>query len=242
MVRLSGFATSVKVGRKPLLVSSYLAGALGLLILAFAVPLWQFWFVASLVATLSVSLSVGSAMVTDLVPVGALGRALALFNNTPWLAGIIGFAAAGSLIESFDMTATFLWIAFMPLIAIALLASLRQSITLPEMIIWWVSFPMLVLGLWFSVRYRLRQISPILIFPQSSICALLLLRRAIWMSMVLFTMLDSVADRVRRDRLFRLAKGWADAGDPVVREARGRRECGRHGRGAAQPARRGGPD
>lgn len=43
-------------------------------------------------------------------------------------------------------------------------ASLRQSITLPEMIIWWVSFPMLILGLWFSVKYRLRQISPILIF------------------------------------------------------------------------------
>jgi Dolichyl-phosphate-mannose-protein mannosyltransferase len=42
--------------------------------------------------------------------------------------------------------------------------SLRQSITLPEMIVWWVSFPMLVLGLWFSIRYRLRLISPILIF------------------------------------------------------------------------------
>jgi Dolichyl-phosphate-mannose-protein mannosyltransferase len=44
------------------------------------------------------------------------------------------------------------------------LASLRQSITLPEMIIWWASFPMLVLGFWFSVKYRLRQISPILVF------------------------------------------------------------------------------
>jgi hypothetical protein len=44
------------------------------------------------------------------------------------------------------------------------LASLRQSITLPEMIIWWGSFPMLVLGLWFSIKYRLRQISPILVF------------------------------------------------------------------------------
>ena len=42
--------------------------------------------------------------------------------------------------------------------------SLRQSITLPEMIIWWASFPMLVLGFWFSIRYRLRMISPILIF------------------------------------------------------------------------------
>ena len=44
------------------------------------------------------------------------------------------------------------------------LASLRQSITLPEMIIWWGSFPMLVLGLWYSVKYRLREISPILVF------------------------------------------------------------------------------
>jgi hypothetical protein len=44
------------------------------------------------------------------------------------------------------------------------LATLRQSITLPEMIIWWASFPMLVLGFWFSIRYRLRMISPILIF------------------------------------------------------------------------------
>jgi len=44
------------------------------------------------------------------------------------------------------------------------ITSLRQSITLPEMIIWWGSFPLLVLGLWFAVKYRLRKISPILIF------------------------------------------------------------------------------
>ncbi len=42
--------------------------------------------------------------------------------------------------------------------------SLRQSITLPEMIIWWASFPLLILGLWFAIKYRLRMISPILIF------------------------------------------------------------------------------
>jgi hypothetical protein len=44
------------------------------------------------------------------------------------------------------------------------ITSLRQSITLPEMVIWWTSFPLLVLGLWFAVKYRLRMISPILIF------------------------------------------------------------------------------
>lgn len=44
------------------------------------------------------------------------------------------------------------------------IVSLRQSITLPEMIVWWASFPLFVMGLWFSIKYRLRQISPILIF------------------------------------------------------------------------------
>jgi hypothetical protein len=44
------------------------------------------------------------------------------------------------------------------------LANLRQSITLPEMLVWWGSFPMLVLGGWFTVKYRLRQALPILIF------------------------------------------------------------------------------
>ena len=44
------------------------------------------------------------------------------------------------------------------------ITSLRQSITLPEMVIWWASFPLLVLGFWFAIKYRLRMISPILIF------------------------------------------------------------------------------
>ena len=44
------------------------------------------------------------------------------------------------------------------------LASVRQSITLPEMLVWWACFPLLVLGLWFTIKHRLRQLSPILIF------------------------------------------------------------------------------
>jgi 4-amino-4-deoxy-L-arabinose transferase-like glycosyltransferase len=44
------------------------------------------------------------------------------------------------------------------------LGSLRQSLTLPEMVVWWAAFPLLILGVWFSVKYRLRQMSPILIF------------------------------------------------------------------------------
>jgi hypothetical protein len=42
--------------------------------------------------------------------------------------------------------------------------SLRSLITLPEMLVWWASLPLLITGFWFSVKHRLRQISPILIF------------------------------------------------------------------------------
>jgi Dolichyl-phosphate-mannose-protein mannosyltransferase len=42
--------------------------------------------------------------------------------------------------------------------------TLRQIITLPEMIVWWLAFPLLILGLWYSLKHRLRQVSPIIIF------------------------------------------------------------------------------
>ncbi|MGZ8843423.1 MAG: glycosyltransferase family 39 protein [Pyrinomonadaceae bacterium] len=44
------------------------------------------------------------------------------------------------------------------------LASLRQAITLPEMIIWWASIPLLVLGAWFTIKHRVREVAPIIIF------------------------------------------------------------------------------
>lgn len=43
-------------------------------------------------------------------------------------------------------------------------STLRQSITLPEMIVWWLAFPLLVLGMWYSIKHRLRQVAPIVLF------------------------------------------------------------------------------
>ena len=42
--------------------------------------------------------------------------------------------------------------------------SLRQLMTLPEMMVWWSCIPLLVLGLWFTIKHRVRQVAPILIF------------------------------------------------------------------------------
>jgi 4-amino-4-deoxy-L-arabinose transferase-like glycosyltransferase len=44
------------------------------------------------------------------------------------------------------------------------LFNLRQSITMPEMIVWWGAFPLFILGLWYAIKYRLRQVLPILLF------------------------------------------------------------------------------
>jgi len=40
----------------------------------------------------------------------------------------------------------------------------RQLMTLPEMMVWWCAVPLLVLGGWFTIRHRIREITPILIF------------------------------------------------------------------------------
>jgi hypothetical protein len=44
------------------------------------------------------------------------------------------------------------------------MTSARSIITLPEMVIWWSSLPLLVLGAWFTIKYKLREVAPILIF------------------------------------------------------------------------------
>jgi len=43
-------------------------------------------------------------------------------------------------------------------------SNFRQAITLPEILMWWASIPLLVSGLWYTVKNRLRQAIPVLIF------------------------------------------------------------------------------
>jgi len=42
--------------------------------------------------------------------------------------------------------------------------SFRQMLTLPEMIVWWCAIPLLALGGWFTIKHRIREIAPIVIF------------------------------------------------------------------------------
>jgi len=44
------------------------------------------------------------------------------------------------------------------------LGGLRQAITIPEMIVWWCSIPLMIVGIGYTIRNRLRNALPILIF------------------------------------------------------------------------------
>jgi len=43
-------------------------------------------------------------------------------------------------------------------------SSLRQAITLPEVLAWWAMMPMMAWGIWYTIKHRLREAFPILIF------------------------------------------------------------------------------
>lgn len=44
------------------------------------------------------------------------------------------------------------------------ISNIRQAITLPEILVWWALIPLIVSGSWYTIRHRLREAIPIVIF------------------------------------------------------------------------------
>jgi MFS family permease len=116
---------SDRVGRKRLMAVSYTAGAVGLLGLAVSESLWHFWVSASMIGILYGAETVGSALVTDLLPLESLGVGMSLYSATGFAAGILGFAGTGHAFQSLGMIPTFILGVFLQLIAIGLLILIR---------------------------------------------------------------------------------------------------------------------
>lgn len=115
---------SDRVERKQLLILSYVAVNIGALILISATSLGHFWLTAALFAMTRAGMSVGSALITDLVPEEALGRSLSRFAATPWFGGVIGYISAGVVIEATGLQAAFIVSAVLPAIASLLVLSI----------------------------------------------------------------------------------------------------------------------
>jgi MFS family permease len=107
LVPLAG-RLSDRFGRKRFVAAGYLLGVAGLVMLLFSNALWQFLLASVLLAlAVGTSGSIGSAWLTDLVPRGALGQAMAIFGGTGWVAGVLGFLGAGQAIQHLGMGATY---------------------------------------------------------------------------------------------------------------------------------------
>ena len=118
---------SDRVGRKKFLAASYLSGSVALLVLTTASSLWQFWVIASLISILSItSVTVGNALVADLIPPESLGRSLSLIGASGWIGGIIGLASAGLAIQNLGPTTTYIIGAGLSLGAVALLLPIQK--------------------------------------------------------------------------------------------------------------------
>lgn len=93
-------AMSDKLGRKLFLTAGYLLGAIGVLVLATATQLWQFWLATALLfGALSANGAVAPALASDLLSNEARSHALPYLSSMRNVAGIFGFAAGGLLID-----------------------------------------------------------------------------------------------------------------------------------------------
>jgi MFS family permease len=75
--------------------------AAGGIILVFANNLWHFWLVAAtMLIARTIGSSLASALAADLIEPERLARFYPWLNTMTWLAGIIGFASSGYVIET----------------------------------------------------------------------------------------------------------------------------------------------
>jgi len=129
-------AMSDRFGRRLFLIAGYLVGGLGAMILASAGQLWQFWTATALVfASLAVAGAVAPAMAADLLPVDVRSRGLSRLGAMRNIAGIIGFAAGGMLMDIAGAPAVALSAVVLSLAAAFLLMNVRVARRL------WVSDP-----------------------------------------------------------------------------------------------------
>jgi DHA1 family multidrug resistance protein-like MFS transporter len=118
---------SDKLGRKLLMILSYLCFALCTVLFIFSKSLWHFWVATSVLTIGTVSSSVGPAFVTDLVPQERLGMGISLFQVMIWIGMVVGFAVSGYSIRNLGISNTFIWGAILPIISIILIALMRKK-------------------------------------------------------------------------------------------------------------------
>jgi MFS family permease len=111
---------SDRVGRKPIVIGSYLFVALGVGMLMFSTMVWQFWLSQVFISMLISGQAAGSALITDIVPKKALSTSLARYAAAPWIGAVIGYATSGFALQSLGTNTAFAFFMMLPILAVAL--------------------------------------------------------------------------------------------------------------------------
>jgi hypothetical protein len=118
-----------------------------------------------LMAVALLYLGVGNRATIELQTFGSLERVQSSRSDLA-KAATSGFgqeadvSTAGGALSAIPLGFTYLMLAPFPWQA----ANVRQAITIPEVLFWWACLPFLVMGLWYTMKHRLRDAFPILIF------------------------------------------------------------------------------
>jgi MFS family permease len=117
---------SDRMSRYWLIVICFLANALGLIGLAESTALWHFWVASILLSGVGLSFGISSALVTDLVTLENLGRALSWYGLSTSIGAILGSLLAGYAFQGLGVEAALWGGGFLTLIAIGLIIRVQQ--------------------------------------------------------------------------------------------------------------------
>lgn len=117
---------SDRVGRKQMLLLTYLVSALGMGILIISEPLWHFVLSEVCLAFVGISTAVTAALVTDLVPRRALDKAISHISAISWVGSIIGYAISGYIIDWLGLGTMFIVSTVIGVVAFGLVILIRN--------------------------------------------------------------------------------------------------------------------
>ncbi len=118
---------SDRVGRRTIIIASFLAGLASLLLLIVSRSLWQYWTVAALLSLHAVSMSIGPAFVADIVKKERVGTGISFFQSCTWIGTVVGYVYSGIAFQHFGIRAGLAVGAIFPLLGIIILFLISPS-------------------------------------------------------------------------------------------------------------------
>ena len=118
---------SDRIGRRWIIVATFLAVSSSLVLLAFSRSLWQFAVFAVLYAFISVPLGIGPAYVVDIVHSRSVAKGVSIFQAMFWVGSITGMALTGYAFEKLGIPIPVLVSAFFPIVGAILLLFIREK-------------------------------------------------------------------------------------------------------------------